>query len=129
MLIGRIVGSSLNKVPPRTQLVLTTTVATVLVIVSIAFNDPWLLTLVGLFHSIMWGAIFTLAVSKLGKYTSKASGMFMIGVVGGAILPLVQGVFADTLGGWRYSWFIVILGELFMLYYAVFGSRIRQIAD
>lgn len=129
MLIGRIVGSSLNKVPPRTQLVVTTMVAAVLVIVSIVFNDPWLLTMVGLFHSIMWGAIFTLAVSKLGKYTSKASGMFMIGVVGGAILPLLQGVFADTLGGWRYSWFIVILGELFMLYYAVFGSRIRQIAD
>ncbi len=129
MLIGRMVGSSLNKVPPRTQLTVTTIVAGILVLIAVLLNNPWLLTLIGLFHSIMWGAIFTLSVSQLGKYTSKASGMFMIGVVGGAILPLLQGVFADTLGGWRCSWFIVLLGELFMLYYALFGSRIRQIAD
>jgi FHS family L-fucose permease-like MFS transporter len=50
----------------------------------------------------------------------------MIGVVGGAILPLVQGMLADGLGGWRWSWFIVIVGELFMLYYALIGSKIRQ---
>lgn len=55
--------------------------------------------------------------------------MFMIGVVGGAILPLVQGVLADVLGGWRWSWFIVLFGEAFMLYYALMGSRVRQIAD
>ena len=45
-----------------------------------------------------WGAIFTLSVAHLGKYTSVASGVFMIGVVGGAILPLLQGVLADVLG-------------------------------
>ena len=53
----------------------------------------------------------------------------MIGVVGGAILPLLQGVFADLLESWRWSWFIVILGEVFMLYYALIGSRVRQTAD
>ncbi|MDR1258452.1 MAG: MFS transporter [Tannerellaceae bacterium] len=126
MLVGRLIGSSLNTVSPRTQLTFTTILATVLALLAIVFNNPWLLTAVGLFHSIMWGAIFTLSVDKLGKYTSVASGVFMIGVVGGAVLPLLQGVLADALASWRWSWFIVVFGELFMLYYALAGSRIRQ---
>lgn len=129
MLIGRLVGSSLNTVPPRVQLVVTTVSATVLTLLAINMNNPWLLTAVGLFHSIMWGAIFTLSVAQLGKYTAVASGVFMIGVVGGAILPLVQGILADALDGWRWSWLIVIFGELFMLYYALVGSRVRQSVD
>ncbi|MDH6304910.1 FHS family L-fucose permease-like MFS transporter [Parabacteroides sp. PF5-5] len=129
MLIGRLVGSSLSTVPPRVQLIVTTVSATILTLLAIGMNNPWLLTAVGLFHSIMWGAIFTLSVAKLGKYTSVASGVFMIGVVGGAILPLLQGMLADALDGWRWSWFIVIFGELFMLYYALIGSRVRQSAE
>lgn len=129
MLIGRLVGSSLRTVPPRTQLVVTTVMATLLTFSAITFNNPWLLTAVGLFHSIMWGAIFTLSVSKLGKYTSVASGVFMIGVVGGAILPLFQGVLADLMNGWRWTWFLVIFGELFMLFYALVGSRVHQSAE
>lgn len=126
MLVGRLVGSTLKKVPPRVQLVVTTVSATVLTVLAIAMNNPWLLAAVGLFHSIMWGAIFTLSVADLGKYTSVASGVFMIGVVGGAILPLVQGAMADALGGWRLSWLLVIFGELFMLYYALVGSRVKR---
>ncbi|MDH6533603.1 MFS transporter [Parabacteroides sp. 52] len=129
MLIGRLVGSSLRTVPARVQLIVTTISATVLTLLAIGLNNPWLLTAVGLFHSIMWGAIFTLSVARLGKYTSVASGVFMIGVVGGAILPLLQGVLADTMGGWRWSWFIVIFGELFMLYYALIGSKVYQSAE
>lgn len=125
MLVGRLVASSLSKVPPRVQLTVTTVMATVLTVLAIITNNPWLLVAVGLFHSIMWGAIFTLSVAQLGKYTSIASGVFMIGVVGGAILPLLQGVLADAAGGWRWTWFIVLLGEIFMFYYAQFGSRIK----
>lgn len=129
MLVGRLVGSSLSRISPRVQLTVTTSAAGVLALFAILFDSAWLLTAVGLFHSIMWGAIFTLAVSRLGKYTSVASGVIMIGVVGGAILPLLQGVVADVMNGWRWSWFIVLLGELFMLYYALVGSRVRQTAD
>ena len=126
MLIGRLVGSSLSKISPRTQLTVTTSFAAILTLLAITFDNPWLLTAVGLFHSIMWGAIFTLSVAHLGKYTSVASGVFMIGVVGGAVFPLLQGVLADVLGGWRWSWCLVIIGELFMLYYALVGSRVRE---
>ncbi|ADV45177.1 MFS transporter [Bacteroides helcogenes] len=129
MLVGRLVGSSLSSISPRVQLVVTTVSAGSLALIAILLNNPWLLTAVGLFHSIMWGAIFTLSVAHLGRYTSVASGVFMIGVVGGAILPLLQGVFADVLGSWRWSWCIVLLGEAFMLYYALIGSKVRQTAD
>lgn len=129
MLVGRAVGSSLSKISPRTQLTFTTLMASALVVIAILTDSPWVLVAVGLFHSIMWGAIFTLSVSHLGKYTSAASGVFMIGVVGGAVLPLFQGALADIVGTWRFSWFIVLIGELVMLFYARIGSKVRQTAD
>lgn len=129
MLVGRAVGSSLSRIPPRTQLTVTTLAASVLVVLAVVIDNPWVLVAVGLFHSIMWGAIFTLAVARLGKYTSAASGVFMIGVVGGAILPLLQGGLADLLGGWRLSWLLVLVGELVMLFYARVGSRVKQSAE
>ena len=129
LLVGRLLGSTIRTIPPRIQLTFTTVSASLLVILAMIINNPWILVAVGLFHSIMWGTIFTLAVANLGKYTSAASGVFMIGVVGGAILPLLQGVLADWMGDWRWSWSIVLVGELVMLFYAQVGSRIRQTAE
>ena len=73
----------------------------------------------------MWGCIFTLAVKDLGKYTTAASGVFMIGVIGGAVLPLLQGIWADFSGSWRTTWWLVVISELIMLYYALIGSKKR----
>lgn len=129
MLIGRLVGSSLSKVSPKVQLAVTTSTATVLILIAIILNNPWLLAAVGLFHSIMWGAIFTLSVNRLGKYTNAASGVFMIGVIGGAVFPLLQGLIADLSGGWRISWLMVIACELYMFYYALWGSKVRKAAE
>ncbi|MBO5808819.1 MAG: MFS transporter [Bacteroidales bacterium] len=129
MLIGRLVGSSLSKVSPKTQLIVTTSAASVLIILAILFKNLWLLAAVGLFHSIMWGAIFTLSVNKLGKYTNAASGVFMIGVIGGAIFPLLQGFIADVSGGWRLSWLMVIACEAYMLYYAIWGSKVTKVSE
>jgi len=130
MLVGRLISSSLSSISPRVQLGVTTVLATIFTIAAIALDNPWLLVVVGLFHSVMWGSIFTLSVAKLGKYTSIASGVFMIGVVGGAIMPLMQGAMADAFdGSWRMTWLIVIVGELFMLYYALLGSKVKQSAE
>jgi len=128
MLVGRLISSSLSKISPQVQLAVTSIMATIFTIAAIALNNPWLLVVVGLFHSVMWGAIFTLSVNKLGKYTSVASGVFMIGVLGGAIIPLLQGGLADAFG-WRWTWFLVILGEAFILYYALSGSKVKQSAE
>ncbi|WP_439185136.1 hypothetical protein [Carboxylicivirga taeanensis] len=127
MLVGRLIGSTLSKISAKVQLVTTSVGATVLVLISMVTGNPWFLVGIGLLHSIMWGGIFSLAVADLGKYTSKASGALMIGVIGGAILPLLQGVMADMLGGnWAWTWTLVILGELYILYYALIGSKVHQ---
>lgn len=127
MLVGRLVGSVLSKVSANAQLIFTSIGATILVAISMATGNPWFLVGVGLLHSIMWSGIFSLAITDLGKYTSKGSGALMIGVVGGAILPLLQGMLADAMGGnWAMTWSIVIIGELYILYYALFGYKVRQ---
>ncbi|MDE6206530.1 MAG: MFS transporter, partial [Muribaculaceae bacterium] len=127
LLVGRLAGSTLSTVPPRAQLITTALGATVLIIAAIALDNPYILAATGLCHSIMWGCIFTLAVKGLGKYTTIASGVFMIGVFGGAVLPLLQGVCADMLGGaWRQTWWIVVACEAFILFYALVGSRPRK---
>jgi FHS family L-fucose permease-like MFS transporter len=81
-----------------------------------------LLVLCGLCTSIMWGGIFNLAVEGLGKYTKVASGIFMMMVVGGGILPLIQNWVAD-LSTYMISYFVIIAGLAYMLYYALIGSR------
>ena len=90
-------------------------------------NNPYLLAGAGLFHSVMWGAIFSLAIDKLGKYTSAGSGALMMGIVGGAILPLLQGFLADSFHGWQWTWAIVVIGEAYLLYYALIGHKVKQL--
>lgn len=126
MMIGRIVSSFFNTIHPRTQLAFSTIMAIILITTAVITNNLWILVSVGLFHSVMWGCIFTLAVKGLNQYTSKASGIFMMGAFGGAIFPLLQGLLADIIGSWQYTWIIIIACELVMLYYAMIGSRIRR---
>ena len=125
MLVGRLISSSLRSISPQTQLAVTSILATVFILFAIVLNNPWLLVAVGLFHSVMWGSIFTLSVNKLGKYTSKASGIFMIGVLGGSVIPLLQGGLADAFG-WRWTWILIVLSEAYILYYALEGSKVKQ---
>ena len=84
-----------------------------------------LLVLVGLCTSVMWGGIFNLAVEGLGKYTEKASGIFMALVCGGGILPLLQNGIVDLTGGVGYltSYWVIVAGLAYMLYYALIGSK------
>lgn len=76
----------------------------------------------GICTSIMWGSIFNLAVEGLGKYTEMASGIFMMMVVGGGILPWVQGLIADG-AGFLNSYWLIIAGLVYLLYYALVGSK------
>ncbi len=81
-----------------------------------------LLVLCGLCTSIMWGGIFNLAVEGLGKYVAAASGIFMMMVVGGGILPLIQNFVADKIG-YMSSYWVIIACLAFLLYYALIGSK------
>ena len=82
-----------------------------------------LLVLVGLCTSVMWGGIFNLAVEGLGKYTEKASGIFMALVCGGGILPLLQNAVVDATGNYLASYWVVIAGLAYMLFYALVSSK------
>ena len=135
MLIGRLAGASLGaKVSSKAMLTFTSALGLLLVFLAIFsptdsfVNLPVLqqsatgglsfglaevpinamyLVLVGLCTSIMWGGIFNLAVEGLGKYLAAASGLFMVLVCGGGILPVIQGVVADMAGFMASYWVII----------------------
>ena len=81
-----------------------------------------LLVLCGLCTSIMWASIFNLATEGLGKYTAQASGIFMMMVVGGGVLPLIQGWFSNFMG-YMPSYFVYFLAVGYMFYYALIGCK------
>ena len=80
------------------------------------------LVLIGFCTSIMWGSIFNLAVEGLGKYLAAASGIFMVLVCGGGVLPALQGFIADV-AGYMPSYWVVIAGLAYLLFYALVGSK------
>lgn len=122
-LVGRMVSAGLKNVAPRPMLI-TVTVATIALMTTSLFTENlWLMAAVGLFHSVMWSCIFTLSVDGLKEYTSKASGIFMMGVFGGAVFPVLQGMLADSMGSWQYTWLIPLFCEFVILWYGVIGYR------
>ena len=78
--------------------------------------------LCGLCTSIMWGGIFNLAVEGLGKYTAAASGIFMVMVCGGGIVPLFQGFISDHFG-YLNSYWVMFFCLAYMLFYGLIGSK------
>ena len=82
-----------------------------------------LLVLCGLCTSVMWGGIFNLAVEGLGKYTERGSGIFMAMVCGGGILPLLQNGIVDMTESYLTSYWVIVAGLAFLLYYALIGSK------
>lgn len=126
MMVGRLVFSFFNNISPKKLLIIMTSIASGLILFAMSSENLWILVSVGLCQSVMWGCIFTLAVAGLGKYTSRASGVFMMGVFGGAVFPVLQGFMADFLGSWQWTWSIALFCELFMLYYAIWGCKITD---
>lgn len=72
---------------------------------------------------VMWSCVSTLAVDGLGEYTSRASGVFMMGVFGGAVFPVLQGMMADWIGSWQFTWTIALVCEFVLLWYGLRGYR------
>ncbi|WP_345229776.1 MFS transporter [Olivibacter ginsenosidimutans] len=125
-LVGRSISSFFSHISARAQLTATTLLATALALTSMMTQNLWFLVAIGLLHSSMWSCIYSLAIKGLNQYTSKASGVFISAVFGGAVFTLIQGGLADLLGSWRWTWMLTVVCELLMLYYALFGSRIRE---
>lgn len=82
----------------------------------------WSLIGIGLFNSIMWSNIFTLAIAGLGKYTSQASSLLVMMILGGAILPLIMGFLADKIGV-QLSFIVPVFSYLYLSFYGAFGYK------
>lgn len=140
MLIGRFVGSAIGgKVSSRTMVMVVASAAIALMLCAIIIGDSvmvktiiqgqvmqvplasTLLVLCGLCTSVMWGSIFNMATEGLGKYTAKASGIFMMMVVGGGIVPYIQSAIAAH--NCLFSYIVPVIGVAYILIYAIWGSK------
>jgi len=127
-MVGRFIGSAvLRTINPGKVLGVNAMVATALVLSAIALSGPmsmWALLAVGLFNSIMFPTIFTLAVDGLGRHTGQGSGILCMAIVGGAIIPVLQGAFADRIGI-HHAFFLPALCYLYIAYYGFKGHVAR----
>jgi MFS transporter, FHS family, L-fucose permease len=147
MLIGRLLGGILGaKFTSKSMLIFVSSLGLIFIIIAIlapmsttvempVFQSDLSFGLVqvpigvmffalcGLCTSIMWGGIFNLAVQGLGKYTTAASGIFMVMVCGGGIIPLVQGFIADSTS-YLGSYWLIVACLVYMLFYGLIGSKI-----
>ena len=140
MLVGRLVGSVIGgKVSSKAMMVAVSSAAILFILLGIFLPKTLTMTLLeaqvpvailffvlcGLCTSVMWGAVFNLAVEGLGKYTSIASGLFMVMVCGGGLLPLLQGAVADF-AGYINSYWVLVVALVYMLWFALVGSKPKK---
>ena len=140
MLIGRLVGGVLGaKVSSRAMMAVVSAAGVVFLLFGMFLPETLTVGLLGaeipvgvlffvicgLCTSVMWGATFNLAVEGLGKYTSIASGLFMVMVCGGGILPLLQGAVADV-AGYVTSYWVLVAAFAYSLWFALVGSKVKK---
>jgi FHS family L-fucose permease-like MFS transporter len=130
-MIGRFIGSAvLQKIPTRVALGFNAVVAAALVclsMLSVGHVAMWALLLVGLFNSIMFPSIFTLGIEGLGPLTGEASGLLIMAIVGGAIIPELQGLLADRVG-LHHAFILPVICYLYILFFAVKGLPRKRVA-
>lgn len=125
MMVGRFVGSAImQRVPAEKVLAVFSIGAFIVMLVTVFTTGPvamWSLILVGLFHSIMFPTIFTLGIRGLGPLTEEGSGLLIMAIAGGALV-VVQGWLADEYG-LQISFLLTAVCELYVLFYALWGSK------
>jgi FHS family L-fucose permease-like MFS transporter len=127
-LVGRFIGSALlQKFKPGTVLAFNAACASALLLIAIASSgvvSMWAVLAIGLFNSIMFPTIFTLAIDKLGPRTGEGSGVLCMAIVGGAIVPVVMGFFADRIGI-RLAYLVPVLCYAYIVFYGLKGHVVR----
>jgi len=125
-MVGRFIGSGLlQKMKTGRLLAICAVCAAALVMVSMLSTGHfamWSIILVGFFNSIMFPSIFTLGVAELGPLTGDGSGIMIMAIVGGALIPLAQGAIADRIGI-HHAFFLPVICYLYILYFALSGSK------
>jgi len=125
-MVGRFIGSGLlQKMKTGHLLGICAVCATALVTISMLSTGHFAMysiILVGFFNSIMFPSIFTLGVAELGPLTGDGSGIMIMAIVGGALIPLAQGAIADKIGI-HHAFFLPVICYLYILYFGLSGSR------
>ncbi len=125
-MVGRFLGAGLlRRFRPGSLLALCATIAAVLITASMLLGGHtamWTILAVGFFNSIMFPTIFSLGVAELGSLTGNGSGLLNMAIVGGAILPVIQGVIADHVG-LHHAFVLPVICYLYILFYGLSGSK------
>lgn len=125
-MIGRFIGSYLTKImKPGKVLGIFASIAILLIFISISTTglvSMWSILAVGLFNSIMFPTIFTLAIEGIGPLKPKGSGLLCMAIVGGAIIPPLYGFFTDSIG-FKYALFFIILCYAYIFWYGIKNSK------
>jgi len=128
-MVGRFIGAlAMQKVAAGRALAFNAVISVLLIAVAINSTGSmamWALLGVGLFNSIMFPTIFSLAVTGLGRFTSNGSGVLCAAIVGGAIVPVLQGILADHIG-LQLSFVVPLLCYVYICYYGLAGHKIKQ---
>jgi FHS family L-fucose permease-like MFS transporter len=131
-MVGRFIGAAvMQKLPAGKVLGFNASMAIILVVIAMSTSGQlamWSILLVGLFNSIMFPTIFSLALNGLGKHTAQGSGILCLAIVGGAIVPLLQGALADSVGV-QLSYVLPIFCYLFIAFYGLSGSKPVQVQE
>jgi FHS family L-fucose permease-like MFS transporter len=129
LMIGRLSGAYILKYISPQRLLAVCAVLAALCILTVVFSTGkiamWALILTGLFHSIMWSNIFALSIKGLGKFTSRGSAILVACIVGGALIPPLQGLLSDTYGR-QESFLILIVGYVYILYFGLYGYKPKE---
>ncbi|QFU06884.1 L-fucose-proton symporter (plasmid) [Pseudoalteromonas sp. THAF3] len=124
-MVGRFIGALvMQKISGRTVLAFNAVSAFALVLISVFFDGylaMWAILAVGLCNSVMFPTIFSLALNGLGKHTAQGSGILCLAIVGGAIIPLLQGMLADGIG-LQWSFLLPALCYVYIAYYGLKGA-------
>jgi len=125
-MIGRFLGAvALRRFKPPSLLAISAVIAGLLVTISMLSGGSvamWSILAVGFFNSIMFPTIFSLGVAELGPLTGKGSGILNMAIVGGAVLPVLQGVIADHVGI-HHAFILPVLCYIYIIYYGLMGSK------
>ena len=128
-MVGRFIGAAvMQKLDAGKVLCFSAMMSVVLIAIAILSSGSiamWAILLVGLCNSIMFPTIFSLALNGLGKHTSQGAGILCLAIVGGAIVPLLQGVLADSLGV-QLAFILPLLCYLYIAFYGIKGSRLTE---
>ncbi|MFD2166631.1 sugar MFS transporter [Thalassotalea euphylliae] len=128
-MVGRFIGAGvMQRIAAGKVLAFNACAAVILIVVAIFSSGHfamWAILAVGLCNSIMFPTIFSLAITGLGKHTSQGSGILCLAIVGGAIIPVFQGMLADSIGV-QLSFALPILCYVYIAYYGLIGSKVKQ---